>query len=79
MKLMNNVHRTTIGYYKEGVWEPVINFNFRLHTYINDAAKSLKGWIGVVMPDEEPKTPFEIFFPLSVLESYTRYIHLFSS
>ena len=72
VKLLNNVSRTQIGYYQNGDWQPKIMFNFKLLTYVSDPIKDVKGWIGQVRVHEDPDRVCELFFPSSVLESYSK-------
>ena len=71
-RLLNNVHRSQIGYYRDGIWKPKISFNFKLHTYISDNTQSIKGWVGIIRADEAPDEPLEIFFPSTSLETYKK-------
>ena len=71
-KLLNTVSRSQIGYYQNGEWKAKIMFNFKLHTYVNDPVKNVKGWIGIVRVHEAADRACEIFFPSAVLEVYTK-------
>ena len=71
-KLLNTVSRSQIGYYQNGEWQAKIMFNFKLHTYVNDPVKNVKGWIGIVWVHEAADQACEMFFPSAVLEAYSK-------